>query len=321
MNGSPIYLIWLEWPEKCFRVQPDDLRYFRSLVGEASRIVRVRSEAAFLKALPTATHVITWHFRREWFALAPALRLVATPAAGRELVSTHPPKGVCVHFGGFHGEIISESALGFMLAWARGFYVVNKAPTGWPRTWISDKCYTLSGTRAIVAGYGRIGRAIGEKLAAFGVEVIGVTRHGLKSPNLSRAALKTLSPDGSLTRTLLKTVDWFVMALPSTTGSDDFLNARVISNLPRRCVVVNVGRGNSVDERALVAALSSGRLAGAYLDVCKTEPTAVGRAACGQAIDPLNPNVPNLVLMPHACAFAPQYVKMCFKELKDEGLI
>ena len=95
-----------------------------------------------------------------------------------------------------------------------------------------------------------------------------------------------------------------------------------IRKLSRKCVVINVGRGNAVDERALADALAKGRLAGAYLDVCKAEPTAVRRKRTPTtAIDPKRPNVPNLVLMPHASAFSPDYIRLCFKELKDDGCI
>lgn len=300
-------LVWLEWPEKCFCVDAEALRYLQSLLPKGAKVVRVRREAGFLRALPQATHVLTWHFKSEWYALAKKAKLVATPAAGRELVSEAAPQGVKVHFGGFHGPLIAESVLGFLLAWAHGFFAVRQAPVGWPRTWLSDKCYTLAGTRAVIAGYGRIGRAIGARLAALGVEVFGITRH----PPTDLAS--------QVSR--LRSCDWLILALPSTTGTDDFLDAKLIAKLPRRCVVVNVGRGNAVDEAALVKALRSGRLAGAYLDVCKTEPTAVNRRVEGLAIDPLDPQVPNLVLMPHSCAFAPQYLKMFFKELKDDGLV
>ena len=302
-----VCLVWLEWPEKCFRVDAEALRYLQSLLPKGAKVVRVRSEAGFLRALPQSTHVLTWHFKPEWYALAKKARLVATPAAGRELVSEAAPKGVRVHFGGFHGPLIAESVLGFLLAWAHGFFAVRQAPVGWPRAWLSDKCYTLAGTRAVIAGYGRIGRAIGMRLAALGVEVFGVTRH----------------PPTDLPSQVsrLKSCDWLILALPSTTGTDDFLDAKLIAKLPRRCVVVNVGRGNAVDEAALVKALRAGRLAGAYLDVCKTEPTAVRRLVRGPSINPLDPQVPNLVLMPHSCAFAPQYLRMFFKELKDEGLV
>ena len=296
------YLIWLEWPERCFRVDAEALRVLRGLVPRGSRIVRARCERSFLGELPRATHVVTWHFRKDWFALAPRLELLATPAAGRELLPETGPDGVKIHFGGFHGRIMAESAVGFMMAWAHGFFnpVLEKAR--WPRKELADACYTLAGTRAVIAGYGKVGKAIGEMLERLGVEVRGFGR-GERSRLLSTA----------------RSADWFVMALPSTTGTDDFLDASLLARLPRRCVVVNVGRGNSVDEKALCAALRSGRIAGAYLDVRKREPS--GRVPdFGGTAEELS-RLANCILMPHSSAFAPQYLSLCFRELADEGLI
>ena len=112
-----------------------------------ARIVRARSEKGFLKALPSATHVLTWHFRSEWFALAPRLRLLATPAAGRELVPKEGPPGVTIHFGGFHGGVMAESVLAMMLAWCRGVVAAERLGP-WPKIALSGMCYRLAGTRA-----------------------------------------------------------------------------------------------------------------------------------------------------------------------------
>ena len=145
MRTPNVYVVWLEWPEKCFRAGEEDIRFLRSLVPEGSRVVRARSEAAFLRALPKATHAIVWHFREEWFARAPGLRVLATPSAGREFLPKEGPKGVKVHFGAFHGPIISETVLGFMLAWSRGFF--RKGPL-WRRAELSERCGDLEGTTA-----------------------------------------------------------------------------------------------------------------------------------------------------------------------------
>jgi len=324
MKKNKTCLVWLEWPERCFRAEARELRLLRSLVSPGTEVESARSERAFLRALPRATSVVTWHFRKEWYALAPRLRLVATPSAGRELVAWRDaPEGVAVHFGGFHGAIISETVAGFVLAWAHGFFRpelraadADGAPPwreAWPRAAIGGACSLVAGTRAVVAGYGRIGRAIGAKLEALGVEVKGISRGN--AAELDAAA---------------RSADWFVMALPGDTGTDGFLSKRLIAKLPRRCVVVNIGRGNAVDEAALVDALRRGRIAGAYLDVFRDEP------------GPLNSNNPtirqsnsspdilgtdpgklpsNLVKTPHSSAFCGEYLGMCFRELADEGLV
>ena len=280
--------------------------------------MRVKSECAFLKALPSATHAVVWHFKKEWFASAPKLKVLATPAAGRELVAWRDaPKGVKVHFGSFHGPIISETVLGFLLAWTRGFFW--KGPM-WPREELAEHCGDLEGTTALIAGFGRIGRAIAERLEPFGVECFGITRHGvftLADFHKGRPTAKKIPIP------LLRRADWFILALPSDTGADDFLDARLIRRLPKKCVVVNVGRGNAVDEDALLVAIKEGRLAGAYLDVFKHEPTAlnprIGPRGKGLAAAKRVPW--NLIRMPHACAFSSRYMKECFRELAREGVL
>jgi len=312
------YLIWLEWPEKCFRVDAGALRYLKTLAPQGARIVRVRNERSFLRELNSATHVVTWHFKKEWFDLAPKLKVLATPGAGRELVSQAAPKGVRLHFGHYHGRIMAESVAAFVLAWARGFFAIRDyagyggkqkpAVANWPRADLSDRCFQVAGTRAVIVGYGCVGGAIGRKL-----ETLGVTVSGFGRKNLSGLP------------TALKTADWLVLALPSDTGTDDFLNAALLRKLPRRAVVINVGRGNAVDEAALVEALRSGRIAGAYLDVFKAEPgplaKLVGRAERGILRTPPAQLPPNLIRMPHASAFSADYIKLCFQELKDDGIL
>lgn len=298
------YLLFLNWPERCFRVSPEDIRYLKSLLPRSARVRSVNTERAFLKALPSATHVVTWHFRREWYALAPRVKVVATPAAGRELVQLPPPetkRPPLVHFGAFHGAIMSESVAAFVLAWSRGFFHRGSFGKCWPRRELSEICREVAGTKAIVFGYGNVGRAIGEKLSALGIAVEGYSRH------------RPL-PVGKLD------CDWFVMALPSTTGTDNLVNAALLRRLPRRAVLVNVGRGNAVDEKALERALRGGRLAGAYLDVLKVEPTAAELMRPGAVRAFLEEKVPNAVVMPHASAFSPAYLRHCFAELSAHGI-
>ena len=220
MNASArqnVYLVWLEWPETCFRINAETLRFLKSRVPTDSRVMRVRSEREFLKALPKATHALVWTFRSEWFARAPRLKVLATPAAGQELVPTRGPRGVKIHFGHFHGAIIAETVAAFMLAWRRGFFRLQSAEAKndpWPRTWLSDKCSTVGATNAVIAGFGHVGRAIGELIERLGVHVTGITRHGV-----FEGARRPKRRDGGYLKQSLGRADWFILALPSTPGS------------------------------------------------------------------------------------------------------
>ena len=290
------------------------LRYLQRVVGAKGRVVRVRSERAFLKALPQATHALVWNFKEEWFAKAPRLKVLATPAAGQEFVPTKGPKGVKIHFGSFHGEIMSETVAAFMLAWRRGFFRLREkaiANDPWPRSWLSDKCSTVVGSEAIIFGFGNVGRAIGDLLDRIGVLVTGVTRHfvyQILSDDHRPQPVSMSIPEETLRR-----ADWVILALPSTTGTDNFFDAKLIRKLPRKCVVINVGRGNAVDEKALYQALKTKRLAGAYLDVRKHEPSATVLESPGYV--PELADLPNCIVTPHSAAFDAKYLYLFLLEL------
>lgn len=290
------YVVYLEWPIQCFRVDAEALAALRGLVPPDSRVVRARDDAEFLRELPDATHAIVWHFRPEWFALAQQLRVLATPSAGRELLPLEGPEGVKIHFGGFHGAAIAESVLGYMLAWCRGV-LRRPGKKVWERSELGDKCYRLQGTKAVILGYGKIGKAVGNLLGKLEVRVFGI----------GRSNFETL-------RTEVSDADWLVCVLPSDTGTDRLVDADVIAALPERCVIVNVGRGNCMDEAALKEALQSGKVAGAILDVIGREPPQAGDTLVGG-------DVPNLTIMSHTSAFYPEYVKDCFRELAAEELL
>jgi len=296
-HKSPVHLIWLNWPISAFRLDARSLAVYRKLAK--GRVLVARSERAFLKALPDATHVVCWDFRKEWFGTAKRLRVLATPAAGRELLpgDAEMPPGVVRVNGAFHGAIMSETVIACMFAHARGLYFAHdwqREGVLWPRSEMSPFCRRVAGTQAVILGYGKIGRAVGAKLEALGVKVTGVRRR-----NFSKL------------KDACRTADWLIVALPSDTGTDDLVDASVLRSLPRRAVLINVGRGNAVDEVALARALKARRIAAAFLDVFKNEPLT--------SASPLAEDIPGLHRLPHASAFAPDYLELFFRELASSG--
>ena len=296
------YLIWLNWPEPPFRLNASDLNFFKSKID--GEVVAVRSERAFKRELPSATHAICWEFRKEWFGIAKRLRLLATPGAGRELLpaDSEMPKGVKKFHGGFHGPIMSETVIAYMLAWCRGLMTAyawqreGGKSNLWRRADFGNCCYSLSGTKAVILGYGRIGRATGAKLKALGVSVKGIRRKNIDE--LSEAAAEA---------------DWLICVLPSDTGTDNIVDAKLLRKMKRNAVLVNVGRGNAIDEHALADALERRRIAAAFLDVFKKEPLTEE--------SPLAADLPGLFRFPHGSAFSPDYLTGFFRELSAEGLL
>ncbi|MBO5939820.1 MAG: hypothetical protein J6R18_01300 [Kiritimatiellae bacterium] len=296
------YLIWLNWPEPPFRLNKSDLAFFETLVS--GDVTVVRSQNAFLKNLPEATHVVCWEFKKVWFEKAVRLRVLATPGAGRELlpIDCEIPKGISKVHGEFHGAVMSETIISYMLAWCRGLFVAydwQKAGGEnnlWRRADFGNFCFTLAGTKAVVLGYGNIGRTTGVKLEALGVSVKGIRR-------------KNIGELGDA----VKDADWLICVLPSDTGTDNMVDAGLLRKMKKSAVIINVGRGNAIDEDALADALKKKRISAAFLDVFKTEPLTES--------SPLAGDLPGLFRFPHGSAFTPDYLKLFFRELSERGYL
>ena len=103
---------------------------------------------------------------------------------------------------------------------------------------------------------------------------------------------------------LVGLADWLVLASPLTAETRGLIDARRLARMKPSAFLINLGRGQLVDERALHAALEEGRIAGAALDVFEEEP-----------LDPENPlwSAPNVILTPHISGFGPRYWERCME--------
>lgn len=119
----------------------------------------------------------------------------------------------------------------------------------------------LFDTSALIIGMGAIGTLIGDRLRAFGVDVVGVTRSGRDG---------TLTPDQW--RGQLGDFDWVILAAPSTGETKAMIGADELAAMKLTAWLINIARGDMVDQDALVDALTRRRLGGAFLDVVTPEP-------------------------------------------------
>lgn len=303
--------VWLNHPEvACWEFSPANLRTLQSLLPQAEISVCGEAET-FKKALETAEIALVWTFKQEWFALAPRLRLLATPAAGKDYFTVAPPPQVELSYGSFHGEIIAETVIGYILACCRGILASErlKQNNPWPRKELGAEMRTLRGATVTILGFGAIGTWIGQYAKAFGARVIGVKRAESVVPKyygLDDKVVGLDKLDGILPET-----DHLVLALPGGEATENILDRRRLELLPRKAYIYNIGRGNAVDEAALAEALRAERLAGACLDVFRREPLAADSPlrGCGNAL-----------LMPHASAIAPQYLDLFCREVAARNL-
>ncbi len=162
---------------------------------------------------------------------------------------------------GVNAHTVAEYAvLGALVAAKRYDQVVRIADT---RVWPFDAPGKLElfETNALVIGYGTIGRLIGERLAAFGVAVTGVTRTG---------APGTIGPEAWRTR--LPEFDWIFLAAPATDQSRAMIGEAELRAMKPSAWIINVGRGELIDQDALIEAVTRRRIAGAFLDTVTPEP-------------------------------------------------
>lgn len=196
--------------------------------------------------------------------LAERMRWLVTAGAGVDFlpVGLLMERGVVITKGtGINAPPIAEYLVMAMLAIAKGYREVMRAQDRREWLWDSPGKRQLAGSRALVIGYGAIGRELARRLGAWDVEVVGVTRSGTDG---------TLRPDQWRAR--LGEFDWVVLAAPSTAETGRMIGTAELAAMKREAVLVNVARGTLVDQDALVAALSEKRIAAALLDVTDPEP-------------------------------------------------
>lgn len=167
---------------------------------------------------------------------------------------------------GVHAGQLAEFALLGLLAFTKDLRRLDRDREA--HAWDHYPMRELRGQRLLVVGLGHIGREVARLARAHGMVTTGMRRHPLE-------------PDGELVDRMRPTselvqaageADAVVLALPATDATEGLFGAAAVGALPRHAIVVNVGRGSTLDEDALVAALRRRELAGAALDVTRTEP-------------------------------------------------
>ena len=171
-------------------------------------------------------------------------------------------RGITVTNGaGINAITIAEYVVMGMLNIAKDYRAVMRAQER--REWLLDSPgkRELAGSKALLLGYGAIGKLIKPRLEAFDVDVTVVRRSGGEG---------VLTPDQW--REQLGEFDWVILAVPSTPETDGMIGAAELSAMKSDAVIVNIARGAVIDQPALVEALQGKQIGGAFLDVTTPEP-------------------------------------------------
>jgi (S)-sulfolactate dehydrogenase len=223
-------------------------------------------------------------------AVAPALRVVGRLGVGLDNIDVDACKARGIEVipaTGTNALAVAEYVIGTALFLLRGAYSSSTAVASgdWPRAALSSG-RELSGKTLGIVGYGGIGRHVARLGRALGMRVIG------SDPQVP-ASSSVWREEGAERReldALLAEADVVTLHVPLVAATRHLIDAARLAQMKPGAILINTARGGVVDEAAVAAALKSGRLGGAALDVFEQEPLAAGSPLAG---------CPNLLLTPH----------------------
>jgi phosphoglycerate dehydrogenase-like enzyme len=197
------------------------------------------------------------------------------------------PRGIPVcNIPGLKGPTVAEHAMLLLLASFRRWREIETARSNreWIRARMHDTVRTLEGATLVIAGFGAIGQEVARKAKAFDMRVVTVTRAGRDGPTVDEAVPRERLHD------VLPRADAVVLCLPVEADTMHFIGEPEFDRMKQDTVLINVGRGELVDEAALIRALVTRRIGGAALDVTTVEP-----------LPPDNPlwRMQNVLISPH----------------------
>lgn len=206
------------------------------------------------------------HMLRELLPSLPALRWAQSSWAGVEplLDPSLRRDYILTNARGVFGGLMSEYVFGYMLAHEKKIFERRRSQDA--KQWDRAESGLLRGKTVGLLGVGSIGAHLAATAKHFGMKVKGYTRSSRESKYVD------VYFHGGGLLPFADGLDYMVVILPNTRATTQIVNAALLNALPPRAVVINVGRGNAVDESALVEALTQNRIAGAVLDVTKQEP-------------------------------------------------
>jgi phosphoglycerate dehydrogenase-like enzyme len=289
-------LISIQQPVEQWQIPADGVATLRARFPHLE-FVHATTDDERARGLADCDVAYTWILTAAEFAAAPKLRWLHTSAVAVETLCLPElfAKGVVIsNTRGVQAVPIAEHTLAVVLALAKQLPLVleHQRHARWAQNdFMGPRLpWLLRGRTLGLIGIGTIGAEIATRARAFGMRVMAMRRRA--DQGHVPAVDRMFSPDQA--DELLRQTDVLVIAAPLTAQTRGLIGAAQIARLPKGAVIVNVGRAKIIDAEALVAALHSGHLGGASLDVYPQEP-----------LPPEHPlwTCPNVILTPHTSGF------------------
>ena len=309
-------------------LKPEELGKLEQ-VGGGAQVVdrRCRSQAEMIEAGADGCDVL-FSFRAPDALLkqCPNLKWIQFLSAGADHVMKGELKarpGITItNASGIHSTPIAEYTIASMLAWSHGFHVTMRAQMRreWKRNWdFMESVDSLCGKTLGVIGYGSIGRETARIGQALGMTTLALKRNpddhrdtgwnpaGVGDPE-GKIPARWYGPDGC--KEVLRASDFITVTLPATPATSRFIGPEAIAVMRPHAYIVNIGRGDVIDQNALIAALREKKIGGAGLDVFEREPLESESALW---------DLDNTILTPHMAGSFKGYNSACC-ELFAENL-
>jgi phosphoglycerate dehydrogenase-like enzyme len=267
-------------------------------IASETDLVCASDKEGLAEALPGADILLGWNFQsrdmRDQWHRADNLKWIHWCGAAVDRVMSPELRAsdiILTNARGIFDSVMAEYVLGYMISELKLFRETWRLQD--EKRWQTRLTGKLAGSRAVIFGVGSIGRETARLLRSVGVKVSGVGRRARgDDPDFGTI----FGPDHALRA--IEDADWVIGLLPLTEETTRFYGAKFFDAMKREARFMNLGRGESVDESALIAALEQGKIAGAMLDVFNNEP-----------LDRNNPiwQAPNIVISPHTSSYYAEY--------------
>lgn len=304
---NDIKKIAIIWEKKTYQydITQANLDSIRAVLPEAEIIV-APNEEELLKKTTDADLLIVWfgNTPRTFCKNAPSLKWVHSLVAGVDhiMIPEITERDVIItNTSGIQADPISEFVLALILNKLKGLstFARQQEQRIWYRTWIGE----IKGSTVLVLGLGKIGKEIARKCKLLGFNVIGYKRRYEEFEYVDE-----LCTDPKELNTVLAKADFVVCSLPGSPETKNMLDREQFMAMKKGAYFINVGRGITVNQNALIWALESGAISGCALDTCTPEPLP--------ADSPLW-KLQNVVITPHISADTPYNMDRTFDKLLE----
>jgi phosphoglycerate dehydrogenase-like enzyme len=292
MNDCPLFVLTAP-RDKFIPLLPELRQRAAIVVGDSLR--------DFATAAVDAEIILNWSaplaLLRQVFPLSRRVRWIHSRSAGLEetlfpeLIASNV---IVTNSKGIFSPSLGEFALGAILYFAKDFRrMIRNQMAG---VWEPFDITTVSGQTLGIVGYGSIGRAVAARGRALEMKVLGLRMRASQPPENDSLIDQLYGSEQRLD--MLSRCDYVVVTLPLTEQTRGFIRDAEFAALKKTAVVINVGRGPTIDERVLIKMLSENRIRGAALDVFNQEPLPQGHPFY---------SLENVLLSPHCADHTPDW--------------